>query len=117
MGSGLSIDNRRFKRFMVNVKVYDLETDNCMGYTANMHTQGMMLKSFEKIELHKKFSIKLEYIRLDDEVVEIHLTARSLWCKPGTNPDFYNNGFRFTDLSAGTIVKIENLIRMLEVKS
>ena len=91
-----------------------MDTGECLGYTANMHTQGMKLTSVErKIPLSREFKLKLEYMGVDDELVEIHLSAESLWSEPGNNPDFCDYGFRFIKTALQQTRDLEILIRTL----
>jgi len=110
----VNIENRKLIRFIVNVKVFDLDTGECLGYSANMHTQGMKLASVEKkLPLSQQYKLKLEYMGVDDELVEIHLLAQSRWSQPGNNPDFCNYGFRFINTTLEQTRELEILIRTL----
>ena len=110
-------EKRRQKRFIVNVKVFDLDTGDVLGYSANMHTRGMMIASTEPIPLLKEFKIRIEHLRMsDDELIEIPLRIRSLWGAPGKNPDFHNTGFLILDPTPETDEAIMQLIEELAVK-
>ena len=110
-------EKRRQKRFIVNVKVFDLETGDVLGYSANMHTRGMMISSTEPIPLLKEFRVKIEHLRMDDdELVEISLRVRSLWNGPGKHPDFHNTGFLILDPTPESDEAIIQLIDELAVK-
>ncbi len=91
---------RKLKRLIINVKVYDTDTVECIGYSANMHTQGMTLSSAEKIPVDKEYSIKIEHME-DDDAIEIPLHARCLWSKLGDNPAMF--------LSSQIQLKLEQL--------
>lgn len=110
-------EKRRQKRFIVNVKVFDLETGDVLGYSANMHTRGMMISSTEPIPLLKEFKVRVEYLRMtDDELIEIPLHIRSLWNGPGLHPDFHNTGFLILDPTSESDAAIMGLIEELAVK-
>ena len=110
-------DKRRQKRFIVNVKVFNEDDDELLGYSANMHTRGMMISSTDEIPLLKEFRVRIEHMRMaDDEFVQIPLRIRSLWCVPGKNPDFYNTGFLILDPTPETDGAIMQLIDELAVK-
>lgn len=103
-------DDREYKRFVINVKVFDRDSGNCLGYSSNMHTGGMMLMSEEQISPGSKFRLIIKHIQQDDTVVEIPLVARCIWSNPGNNPDFYNAGLLFIDPGPKQILTIEELI-------
>lgn len=115
MEAELLIEKRRLKRFIVNVKILDRETEQCIGYSANMHTEGMLITSPEQLPLNKLLKIKLVHIQCDDEVIEIPLDVTGLWSKPGNNPDFYSAGFKIIGPSPEQIQAINAVIEDLAI--
>lgn len=110
-------DKRRQKRFIVNVKVFIHDNGEFLGYSANMHTRGIMLSSTEEIPLLKEFRVNIEHIRMeDDKLVQIPLRIRSLWGGPSQNPDFYHTGFLILDPTKESEDAIMQLIDELAVK-
>lgn len=110
-------EKRRQKRFIVNVKVFNLDDGELLGYSANMHTRGMMVSSTSEIPLLKEFKVKIEHIRMaDDELIRIPLRVRSLWGAPSNNPDFYHTGFLILEPTPETDAAIMRLIEELAVK-
>jgi hypothetical protein len=110
-------DKRRLKRFIVNVKIFNSDTGELLGYSANMHAMGMKITSTEEIPLHTEFNVKIEHIRIDDdEFVEIPLCVRSLWGGPGKNPDFIDTGFQIIDPTPESERAITALIEELSVE-
>lgn len=110
-------EKRRQKRFVVNVKVFNMDSGDLLGYSANMHTRGMMISSTEKIPLLLEFNVKVEHIRIaDDELFQLPLRIRSLWNGPSKNPDFYNTGFLILDPTPETDHAIMQLVDELAVK-
>ena len=104
-------EKRRLKRFIVNVKVYNSDTGDLLGYSANMHTRGMKLTSTGEIPLNAEFNVKIEHIRFDDdEFVEIPLRIRSLWGGQGKNTDFFDTGFLIIDPTSDSDKAISLLI-------
>jgi len=108
-------EDREYKRFIVNVKVFDLVTNECIGYSANMHSEGMMLMSEKQLPAGKKYKLVIRHYQVDDEQIEIPLVARCMWSKAGNNPDFYHAGFKFIDSSPKQILAIDELIWDLAV--
>lgn len=115
MTAKTQFEDREFKRFVINVKVFDQETNECLGYSANMHSEGMMLSSEKLITCGKEYNIMIRHLQDDDDLVEINLDARCLWSKSGNNPDFYMAGFQFIDPSPRQILAIDELIWDLAV--
>lgn len=115
MEAEILIENRKLNRFIVNVKVYDMDTGDVMGYSANMHTRGMMLSTSTELPVDKEYNIKLEYMQLDEEMVEIPLRVRTIWCNAGNNPDFCYTGLLIIDSTPEQRSAIEELIEELAV--
>ena len=110
-------EKRRQKRFVVNVKIFDQDNGELLGYSANMHTRGMMVSSTDEIPLLKEFRIRIEHFRMaDDKLLQIPLRIRSLWGGPSENPDFFHTGFLILDPDPETDDAIMQLIEELAVK-
>lgn len=110
-------ETRKLVRFPVNVKVYDDANGESLGYTSNMHVEGMMLMSFAAVAVDTDYQVRLEYLGPDDEVVQIRLSARCLWCKHANNQDVYHSGFYFSDLSTEQRDQVIRLIEAMTARS
>lgn len=108
-------EDREYKRFVINVKVFDQATNECLGYSANMHSDGMMLMSEQQIPVNKDYKLVIRHHQDDDELIEIPLEARCVWSKNSNNPDFYHAGFQFIDINPKQILAIDELIWDLAV--
>ena len=115
MEAELLIDKRKLKRFIVNVKILDRETNQCLGYSANMHTKGMLITSTDRLPLNKLLKIKLVHIQFDDEVIEIPLNINGLWSKPSNNSDFHNTGFNIVEPTQEQIHAVNSVIEELAI--
>jgi len=111
----LIIEKRKLHRFIVNVKILDDATRECLGYSANMHTEGLLITSTEPLPLHRILKIKLLHLQFDDEEIEIPLDVFGLWSKPGKNPDFYQNGFKIVNPGPEQTQAIEAVIKEMAV--
>ena len=110
-------EKRRQKRFIVNVKVYNQDDGELLGYSANMHSRGLMIASTWEIPLLKEYRVIIKHIGIvDDKLVEIPLRIRSLWGGPSNNPDFFHTGFLILDPSRESDEAIMALIEELAVK-
>jgi hypothetical protein len=107
---------RKLKRIIVNAKVLIIDTGDCLGYTANMHTEGVMLSSVDPIPVSMQYNVKFEYLRPDDEIVEIPLTIYSLWAMISNNPDFHHTGFKIMNPVPKQNLAIEKLLSELGSK-
>jgi hypothetical protein len=109
------IEKRKLIRFIINVRIVDRETEQRLGYSANMHTEGMLITSTQPLPLQQLLQIKLVHIRKDDTLVEIPLDVIGLWSGPSRNPDFLQTGCKFVNPGAEQVRAIESVIRELAV--
>ncbi len=106
---------RKLKRFLIQVQVLDSETESFFACTENLHTEGMMLISDQKIPFGKKFHLDLVHVRDNNEVITISLRVRCLWNRLRDHQDLYSAGFEFIDLEPQQTRDIERLIEELAV--
>ena len=107
------IENRHLDRLILYIKVFDNETNAFLGYTANIHSKGMMLVSETLIPLDKDISIRLEHVKDDFKKIAIPLSARGVWRGDTHVFDVYTTGFRFVDPSHTQIIELDNLFEDL----
>ena len=108
-------ENRKLKRFIVQVQVVDSESKSFFAYTENLHTEGMVLTSEKKIPVGKEFHLDLVYIRDIDKRITIPLRVLCVWNMPRDCKTLYNVGFEFIDLAPQQARDIERLIEELAV--
>ena len=106
---------RKLKRFIIQVQVSDSEVESFFAYTENLHREGMMLTSEQKIPLGKEFHLELVHIRDNDERITIPLSVRCVWNRPSDRPNLYTAGFEFIDLAPQLTRDIERLIEELTI--
>ncbi len=106
---------RKLKRIIIQVQVLDSETKSFFGYTENLHREGMLLTSEQKIPLGKEFHLELVYSRDNDEEITIPLRVRCVWNRSSDSHNLYNAGFEFIDLAPQQTRDIERLIDELTV--
>jgi len=111
----LIIEKRKLHRFILNVKILDRETGEHLGYSANMHTEGLLITSSEPIPVQQLLKIKLVHMQFDDEEVEIPLDVMGLWSGPGHHPDYYQTGCRIINPGPEQIKAITAVIKELAV--
>lgn len=112
----MSSERRRNTRWslMLFVPIYDAETDNVLGYIADINAEGMMLFSHEPVELGKTFLLELHRSDLEEallnqniSVERLRFRAKSRWVDNGVENDFHRTGLMFLNLSEQdhTIIK------------
>ncbi len=108
---------RKLKRFIIQVQVQilDSETKSFFGYTENLHMEGMLLTSEQRIPLGKEFHLKLVHIRDNDVRIVIPVRVRCVWNRSNDSLNLYNTGFKFIDLAPQQARDIERLIEELAV--
>lgn len=92
------------------VKVVYRASQKPAGYLADISTQGLMLFSKEEIPENEVFELQInmeEELELNRSLI---FEAKSIWCRPDANPEFYITGFEFTSLGAGELDTIKYVI-------
>jgi hypothetical protein len=113
MESEVLIESRRLERFIINVKIIDADDESVLGYSANMHTEGLMIRSMRKIPSDKIINIRVEHMQFDDEFISIPLKVQSIWCYPDRKTDFFKVGFFIVDPTPSQRRAITGLIEEL----
>ncbi len=109
------MEYRKLKRSIIQVQILDSETKSFFGYAENVHREGMLLTSEQKIPLGKEFHLELVYSRDNDEEITIPLCVHSVWNGSIDSLNMYSAGFDFIDLAPQQARDIERLIEELAV--
>ncbi len=117
MGQFKLMEYRKLKRFIiqVQVQVLDSEAKSFFAYTENLHTEGMLLTTEQRIPLCKEFHLELVHSRDNDEEITIPLRAHCVWNRSIDSMNLYSAGFDFIDLAPQQARDIERLIEELAV--
>jgi hypothetical protein len=99
------------------LRIFDNNSGLNVGHLVDITTEGIMMISEEKVTLGKDFSLRMQLPTTITGREEINFTARSLWCKPDINPDFFVSGFRINDISPQEVKTITALINAYGFKS
>ena len=110
-------DQRKLKRrqLIYYLKVLDRETDNPVGRLVDITGQGFMLISSDPLPVHLEYGLKMHLPAEMASKDHIEFTALSLWCKKDINPDFFDTGFRFKDITPDDLRIINDLIHEFEL--
>ena len=99
------------RKYMINyLRVIDRNTEELVGNLVDT-TEGCMLISDDLIETDVDFELKLDLPEKIRGSRQITFDAHSRWCKSDVNPEFYDTGFRLSNISTNDIAIIESLIQ------
>ena len=109
-------ERRKLKRFSVRLKVYSQETNEVIGYTNNLHTEGMMMMSMTPLPKGKEIKIWFGTNNGDKEQEKIFLTVYRVWSSFTEDvPRLYCSGLHYDNPSYEALDKIQGLIDDLDV--
>jgi hypothetical protein len=91
-------------------RVSDGKTGRALGNLLNITPDGAMVLSEKPIETDWSVELHIELPEKLANKPELVLAARSLWCQPDINPEFYDAGFQFQDVTPEDIQIIQRLI-------
>lgn len=105
-------EKRKLKRrhLIYYLSVFDGKTDHLVGQLVDLTVEGLMLTSESLIEPGGKYNLRMV---LPEEIrgrTQLFFEAESVWCKKDINPNFFDIGFRLTNISKTDIKVIETLI-------
>jgi PilZ domain len=94
-------ERRKFRRkdLLFYARVYDSKSGRTIGNLLNITPDGAMVLSEKQVDSDLMMELHIE---LPDGIAtkqELVFTAKSLWCQPDINPEFYDVGFQFDKVS------------------
>lgn len=92
------------------LKVYDQANGELLGHMADITTEGILVVAEKPIEPNRTFNMDLMLPADMEGKEKIQFKAVSRWFDKDPNPDYYDIGFKFTDISIVDRNTIENLI-------
>lgn len=98
------------KNLVYYLKTTDMEANQTMGYAVNISNHGFMLIINKPIQTDSLFQLKMLLPQEIQGSNSFEFSAMSRWCQKDENPDFYNIGFQFADISAEGVQLINWLI-------
>ena len=90
--------------------VFDRNTDDLMGYLADISLEGAMLLCEEPLEIDNVYQFKIEIISASSSNKQVEFDAKCVWKKQNEYIDFYNFGFKFVKIDPKNIDEIQSLI-------
>jgi len=105
-------ERRRLDRrhIMFYSRVFDRKTGQLLGYLGNITGEGVMLISELPIDVQNIYLLRLD---LPDDMYSkpiLNLKAKSVWCKPDIDPNFYTTGFQLLEANDEDLEIIEQII-------
>lgn len=108
-------EKRRLKRYSARLKVYSQITDELIGYSENLHHEGMMIITREPIQKNQELQIWFGATKDEKRLNRIFLCAYKVWESFTDNGErFYYSGLHFVTPTEDTLDKIQALIYSLE---
>jgi hypothetical protein len=119
MNSGVSIgeenamlERRKYPRkdLLLFANVYDSKSGKVIGTLLNITLEGAMVLSENRIDADHVMEL---HIKLPEDFVqknELVFTANSRWCGPDINPEFFDVGYQFANVSEEDARIIQTII-------
>ena len=95
------LERRKYPRkdLLLFANVYDSKSGKIIGTLLNITLEGAMVLTESKIDQNNVMEL---HIRLPENFVkknELIFTANSRWCAPDINPEYYDVGYQFANVS------------------
>lgn len=105
-------EQRKLKRrhIMFYSRVFNRETGNLIGYLGNMTAEGIMIISEYPLEVGIDYLLRMDLPLDIYSKAMLNLKARSAWCQPDIDPNFYNTGFQLSNTSKDDVAIIERVV-------
>jgi len=94
-------EKRKFPRrdLIFYSRVSDGKSGRALGYLLNITPEGAMILSEKTMDVDLEVELHIELPEGLSDLKEMVIPARSRWCQPDINPEFYDVGFMFTNTS------------------
>ena len=97
-------------------RLFDRDTGQLLGHLANLTVEGAMIISNEPIEAEKVYRLHMDLPDQRFGKAHLDLDAKSVYCQPDINPQFYNAGFQFVNISPRDIGIIESIVQEYRIR-
>jgi len=89
------------RRFMAFTPVFDLYPRMLLGYLGDLNMLGALVIGKQMTTINKETMLEIIFPSemADISVIPVTIPARIAWCRPGENPESYNIGVEFTELT------------------
>jgi len=103
------LERRKYPRkdLLLFANVYDSKSGRIIGTLLNITLEGAMVLTESKIDQNNVMEL---HIKLPEDFVkknELVFTANSRWCAPDINPEYFDVGYQFVNVSEedGSIIQ------------
>jgi c-di-GMP-binding flagellar brake protein YcgR len=96
MGDQRKLSRRRTSDYFV---VYERETERIVGRLVNLTIAGAMIISEDPVEVPTVIKCRIKMPQPVEGRHEIVFDAESRWCKKNNHTDWYETGYKFTNVS------------------
>ena len=105
-------EKRKFPRrdLIFYSRVSDGRSGRVLGYLLNITPEGAMILSEKPLEVDWEVELHIELPDDLSDLREMVIPARSRWCQPDINPEFYDIGFVFLQVTEEYIGLIQRLV-------
>jgi hypothetical protein len=105
-------ERRKFKRRLLvyNLEVFESESNEPMGRVVDITPEGMMLVRAQPIDINSVLHLSVELPSEIFSARRVNFTAIARWCRHDINPDLFDIGLEFTDITDKNIETIIGLI-------
>jgi len=95
------LERRKYPRkdLLLFANVYDSKSGKIIGTLLNITLEGAMVLTESKIDQNNVMEL---HIKLPEDFVkknELVFTANSRWCAPDINPEYFDVGYQFVNVS------------------
>ncbi len=94
-------ERRKIKRryMLYYARIFEAQTQDLVGHLVDITTGGAMIISEKPMQGNTIFNLKLELSADVSDQPYLEFKARSVWCHPDIDPQYYNTGFQIVDLT------------------
>ena len=105
------MEKRRHKRLQLiyYLRVFDRKSGQLMGHMVDITAEGIMLLSDQPIKNKTVFELAMVLPPSVGEKKRIAFDAMSVWSRRDVNPDFYDTGLKFINITPEDAMVIRQL--------
>lgn len=103
-------DKRKLKRFSHKLNVTEQTSGNLIGFTGDIHQDGLMLVTKFQTALFLNIPVWVDVPVVDGTKNKIPLVIEGVWTQKGINSDLYNTGCQLVAPTPEALSEITELI-------
>jgi len=91
-------------------RVIDQDTGLLLGYLVDLTTGGALMVSSMPIKTNVVFNLRVDMPEDFSPQGQLEIQAKSIWCQPDTDPEFYRTGLQLMEVRPTDLVTFERLL-------